>query len=116
MSYPNQIIKETAGKNRRQLLMEELQRQMSGISEQAFCAGWDYRVADELPSVLLLTAASGVPGAYHGAIVWPIHAAWLVSLATELGHWVNLDEGKTVAYYPPTLSSASAATVGHDGE
>ena len=116
MSHIDQIIRESAVKGRRQLLMEELKRQMSGISERAFCAGWDYRVADELPPVLVVTATSGVPGNYHGAIVWPIHAAWLVSLATELGHWVNLDEGKTVAYHPPSLLTAPAAAVGPDGQ
>lgn len=108
MALAEEIITEHAGKTRRQLLMDELKRQMSGISEEAFCAAWDYRVADELPPVLVDAAASGFPRSYHGAVIWPLHAAWLVSLATELGHWVTNEQGKVVAYHLSVPSSSAA--------
>src|SRR5436305_7003571 len=86
---------------RREMVMQELGRQMSVISEEATCSLWGWRMEDELPAVLHAVALSGSPGHYQCVEISPVYAAWLTALAAELGHWVMSGPGMGYAPYAP---------------
>ena len=83
---------------RQQLLKEELGRQFRIISEEAACSLWAYKIGDELPPLLIEGAAKQHIVNYQGVKISPVYSEWLVSLATELGHWVN--QGRSERYIP----------------
>jgi hypothetical protein len=86
---------------RKRLLKAELGRQMRIISEEASCSLWAYKIEDELPPLLIEGAAKQQPVNYQGVEISPVYSQWLVSLANELGHWVNQGQGERYVAYVP---------------
>ncbi len=74
---------------------------MRRISEEASFSLWAWHLEDELPGVLLNAAATGRAGEYQGVEISPLYAAWLVGLATELGHWVKPGPGRDFVPHSP---------------
>ncbi len=91
----------SAGSERRRMVIQELGRQMQLISEEATCSLWASRLEDELPAVLHAAAVSVLPGHYRGVEISPVYAAWLTTLAVELGHWVMPGPGLEYVPYTP---------------
>jgi hypothetical protein len=89
---------------RQRLLKQELGRQMRIISEEVACSLWAYKIEDELPPLLIEGAARQEVVNYKCIEISPVYSDWLVSLANELGHWVNQGRGKGyIRYVPKTL-------------
>jgi len=89
------VLRDTCmmAEERRAMLQHELGRQMSIISEEAFCSSWAWRIEDELPPLLAQAAMSQQPVLYKGAELSPLLVEWLVAMAQELGHWVTVGAG-----------------------
>ena len=96
--------------SRRDMVMRELGRQMSRISEEAAYSLWAWHMEDELPAVLYAATLSGSPGHYRGVEISPVYATWLTTLADELGHWVRPGPGMEYAPYARRPDSS-----GHGG-
>jgi hypothetical protein len=72
--------------SRRDMVVRELGRQMSMISEQAVCPLWAWHMEDELPAVLYAATLSGSPGHYRGVEISPVYAAWYTPRPDSSGH------------------------------
>ena len=93
---------------RQQLLKEELGRQFRIIWEESACSLWAYKIEDELPPLLIEGAAKQQTVNYQGVEISPVYSEWLVSLATEVGHWVNQGRSRRyIQYVPKTLRDSS---------
>jgi hypothetical protein len=82
------------------MLLQELGRQMSAISEEASCCRWAWGIEDELPPLLWEAATGRHPVTYQGVEISPAYAEWLVAMAAELGHWVTQGPGAEYVSHP----------------
>jgi hypothetical protein len=72
--------------SRRDMVVRELGRQMSRISEEAACSLWTSHMDDELPAVLYAATLTGSPGHYRGEEISPVYAAWYTPRPDSSGH------------------------------
>lgn len=89
----------------REELVAELGRQMSAISEEATCCGWEDRIAEEMPRVCYAIVEKNEPGDFMLTPISVPLARWLVAMAEHLGHWVDWGGGGWQSYVPEAMKA-----------
>jgi hypothetical protein len=89
----------------REELMAKLGRQMSAISEEATCSGWDYRIAEGLPRACYAIIDANQAGDFMLTPISVPLARWLAAMAEHLGHWVDWGGGGWTPYVPEAMKA-----------
>lgn len=82
-------------------LLMELGSRMARVEEEATSCSWHDSVKESLPAVCYEIVERGQGGLFKAEWVSLLEARLLVSLATRLGHWVDVGKSERWERYVP---------------